>query len=126
MENNVIKSKFKEFRPKREQYTPEDINQKISRETKLAIHSLRLFCIKNIFWLLPLILFIICAFLIDVFVILFCWKNPTILFMQLKIVFSLIVSYILGLYTDYIRKKLLNIKNSKKINPLTRVGGFIT
>ncbi len=107
METNVINTdKFKEKRPRRKyQYSDNFINNQINVETKLAFHSLRLYCIKNLLWLVPLLAFVFIAFLIDIVVVLFVWQNPSILFGQLKTAFSWILAYVLGLYTDDLRKK---------------------
>lgn len=106
--NNLITNiKFKESRPKgKKEFTPQEINEKIDRETKLAMHYLKLFCIKNALWLLPLIIFIIASIVIDVVIVLVFWHNPTILFSQIKGIFWFILAYIAGLYTDEIRKNL--------------------
>lgn len=107
MNNNITEIKqFNEKRPKgKHQYTTKGINDKISRETKLAVHYLKLFCIKNSLWLVPLIIFLIIACFIDFYIILKIWKNPSILFQQLKSVFWFILAYIAGLYTDELRRK---------------------
>ena len=108
MENNVISSqKFSEKRPqKKKEFRPEDINYKIDRETRLAIHYLKLFCIKNALWLIPLVVFLTLAVIMDIFAIFFIWKNPSILFLQLKKSYIWVLTYIAGLYTDEIRKKM--------------------
>lgn len=108
MENNIINAgSFNERRPKKKkEFTTEQINIKIDRETKLAWHSLRLFCIKNALWLIPLSLFLTIAGIID-FIAIFCiWKNPVIIFNQFKTLIGWVVAYILGLYTDEIRREI--------------------
>lgn len=106
--NNITELKqFNERRPKgKYQYTTKGINDKISRETKLAVHYLKIFCIKNALWLIPLVLFIIISSVIDCYIVLGIWHNPTILFSQLKTIFLFMLSYIAGLYTDELRKKI--------------------
>lgn len=107
MENNIISPEFNERRPrKRKEFTPERINAKIENETKLAIHNLKLFCIKNALWLIPLVLFLILAVISDFICIFFIWKNPSILFLQVKKSALWVFAYIAGLYTDELRRKI--------------------
>lgn len=107
MKDNVKNiSRINECRPRSEyKYSDNIINSKIDRETKLAIHAVKIFCIKNILWIVPIILGIIIILGIDIWIVLGIWKNPTILFNQSKIICGLILSYIAGLYTDEMRRK---------------------
>lgn len=106
MENNVIKPEtFKEYRPRKKyKYTNEDISAKIDRETKLAKHYLWMFCLKNALWLVPLIVVVLVAFIVDIYIVLGVWKNPTILFNQVRGVLWFVLAYVAGLYTDEFRR----------------------
>lgn len=107
MGSNIISPEFNERRPrKKREFTPERINAKIENETKLAIHNLKLFCIKNALWLVPLVLFLILAVISDFICIFFIWKNPSILFWQIQKSYGWVLVYIAGLYTDEFRRKL--------------------
>lgn len=109
MENNVIQStKFNEKRPnKRARYTESEINSKINNETKLAKHYLWLYCIKNSLWLIPLTLVVVIGIFVDLWVVFFIWKNPVVLFKQLRILASWIIAFILGLYFDDIKHRIV-------------------
>ncbi len=108
MENNVINTnKFNEKRPRKKfRYTEDTVTKQINYETRLAVHSLRLFCIKNALWLGPLILFLVLAVIMDFIAIFFIWKNPSILFVQIEKSYMWVLVYIAGLYTDEIRRKI--------------------
>ncbi len=109
MENNVIQSaKFNEKRPnKRSRYTESEINSKINNETKLAKHYLWLYCIKNSLWLAPLTALIVIGIFVDLWVVFFIWQNPVVLFKQLRILSSWVIAFILGLYFDDIKRKIV-------------------
>ena len=109
MKDNVIQSpKFKEQRPnKKPQYTESEINTKINNETRLAKHYLWIYCIKNSLWLIPLTLVVCAGIIVDLWVIFFTWGNPIVLFKQLRILSGWIISFILGLYFDDIKRKII-------------------
>lgn len=109
MQETIAKGR-KSYKPKRPNYTnrltDEQINKKIKREKALTKHYLWMFCVRNSIWIIPVISLIAIAIVVDLCIIFLFWKNPTILFVQLKIFIGWIISYILGLYTDEIRSRI--------------------
>lgn len=99
-------TRIDERRPRSKyKYSDDIINRQIEKETKLAVHAIKIYCIKNMLWLVPILLIILLSALIDLWIVLAIWKNPTILFNQTKIILGYILTYIAGLYTDELRRK---------------------
>ena len=81
-------------------------NEQLQKEQTQAVHSIKLFCRKNSLWLVPLGFTILIFFAVDLYTIFIVWKNPAVLFEQLKIFAGWVIVYILGLVTDYVRQKI--------------------
>lgn len=72
--------------------------------------NLTITCIDNAHWLIPLILVLVVAFIIDVCMCCFYWKRPSILFEQMMKTLSYVPAFIFGLVTDYIKRKITKVK----------------
>ena len=92
---------------RRHKVQPENFMNELNKETNRALHSKKIFLINNCLWLVPLLIVIVSIVIIDLGITFFVWKNPTILFEQIKTLASWTIAYILGLVTDHIRKMIV-------------------
>lgn len=103
--NNL--KKFSPYSKNRTKVCSNDLRSELEKEMNQAIHSKKIFFIENSLWLIPLVVIIGIASIIDLIVVLAIWKNPIVLFEQIKIGINLVIAYILGLVTDYIRQRIV-------------------
>ena len=80
---------------------------KIKQEEQEAIHLLKLGIINNAPPIIIILLVILICIIIDFYTCLFYWKNPSLLFIQIKRIFPYLITFILGMVADNIRKKMI-------------------
>lgn len=84
----------------------DEFRSELNKETNKALHLKKIYLIENCLWIIPLLVAILVIVIVDLCITLLVWKNPTILFEQIKTVATWIVAYILGLVTDHIRRMI--------------------
>lgn len=105
--NTNIQNPIQDIRPtNKKKLSSEKLTRQLRDETDLAWHEVKIFCIKNCIWLIALMLLIVAIVVIDLTVVFGVWKNPVILFEQIKKLWGYVIVYILGLVTDHIKKMI--------------------